>query len=278
MQRLLIEMRRYRRGLLDLFVIALFGAVNLILTLADSSFTLILSPFSTTFVFSFFEVLSRRLGRTVLLTLGIFLGLCLSALWFFLWYYASRRRRSLLLATVLYGSDTLLLLGFSLRYHYGVGLADTLLHLCFLYTLIRATVAHGRLDKSAAPAMAEVEGMLATLMEDPLAPALGDTVGDAPADATDTPPLREVSRRGRPLILAEWEGHTLLVTRSYGLTELIVDGKVYAEERGVYELAYTLTATVGGHRITVRFYPGNLRATMTLLVDGVLVSRIRRRF
>ncbi len=278
MQRLLIEMRRQRRGLVDLFVIALFGAVNFILTLSDSSFTLILSPFFTTFVYSFLAALSRRLGETAVLTVGIFLGLCLSALWFFLWYYGRESRRVLLFATVLYGGDTLLLFLFSLRYSYGIGLADTLFHLYFLYTLLRAALAARRLEKSTPPKLDEIEAMLGALMEDPEAAEIGDSVGDAPADATDTPPLREAVPRRRTLILTERCGLHIAVTRSYGLTELSVNGKVYAEQRGVFELAYTLTATVGGHRITVRFYPGNVRATMTLLLDGVLIERIHRRF
>lgn len=278
MQKMLIEMRRYRRALADLFVIALFGAVNLVLTLSDSSFTLILSPFSTTFVFSVLSALASRLGRTTLLTVGIFLALCLSAVWFFLWYYSRRSRRALIAAATLYTADTLLLAWFSLRYSYGIGLADTLLHLVFLYTLIRGVMAFGHLEKNAPPRLDEIESMLATLMEDPESPALGDAVGDAPADTEDTPPLREAVPRRRTLIRAEREGLAITVTRSYGLTELSVNGRVYAEVRGVFELAYTLTATVGGHRITVRFYPGNVRATMTLLFDGVLIERIHRRY
>ncbi len=276
MQRLLLDIRRHRRGITDLFVLALFGAVGLILALSESSFYLIFAPFAPRIVYEVFRAVSGEVGELTLLTVGIFLALCLAALWFFLWYYARRSRRALGLAAALYALDTLGLALFSFRTSYAYGMADTLFHLLALVSLLRALAAARRIETAPAPEAAELAAMLTSLA--PLPPELspGDAVGDAPADVADTVPLREAVPRRRVLFARQHEGLSILVTRSYGLTELTVNGKVYAEVRGVIELAYTLSATVEGHRITVRFHPGAFFATMLLIVDGCLVAVLRR--
>ena len=276
MQRLILDMRRHRRGLGDLFALSLFGAVALILTFSKSGFYLVLAPFFPRLVYEVFFAVAGEVGETVLLTVGIFLALCLTALWFFLWYGARRSHRILAVAAALYALDTVILAGFSFRTSYAYGMADTVFHLLALSSLFRAYHAARRIEAAPVPAVEEITSMLASLAPLPADLAVGDSVGDAPPDEVDTLPLRDAVPRRRRFFDLTCEGMSILVVRSYGLTELIVDGRVYAEVRGVVELAYTLTATVGGHRITVRFCPGGFSASMLLTVDGRLVAKLRR--
>ena len=52
--------------------------------------------------------------------------------------------------------------------------------------------------------------------------------------------------KGRVSLSAQYNGMNVEVRRSKGLTELIVDGKVYAEKEGVLETEYTIYARVSG--------------------------------
>ncbi len=276
MQRLILDMRRHRRGITDLFVLALFGAVGLILAFSKSSFYLVLAPFAPRIVYEIFFVIAGDVGETVLLTVGIFLALCLSALWFFLWYGARRSRRVLALAAAAYALDTVILASFSFRTSYAYGMADSMFHLLALFSLLRAYTAARRIEAAPVPAVHEITSVLESLAPLPPDLAAGDAIGDAPPDETDTSPLRDAVPRRRRFFDLTHKGLAILVTRAFGRTELTVNGKVYAEAEGVVELAYTLTATVSGHRITVRFHPGSFSAVMLLIVDGRLVAKLRR--
>ena len=62
----------------------------------------------------------------------------------------------------------------------------------------------------------------------------------------DNAPLRISENKGRVIMSAEYNGMNVEVRRSKGLTELIVNGKVYAEKKGVIETEYTICARVSG--------------------------------
>ena len=278
MQESILALRRYRRGLFHLSVLSLFAVVSFILALTDASFYLVFSPFLPTAAYLFGKILSELVGLRLLLTLGIFLSLCLLAAWVALRLLAGKRPYLLTVAAVLYALDTAVLLAFSLWQSFGIGRIDALLHLLPLFSLIAAARAGRVLARLPAPTPEMIGEMLLAAVPPPEGLPLGTEIGDLPPDGEESTPLRAATARKRRFFDREIFDLHILVTRARGLTELIVNGSVYAEIRGLREVAYSLSATVGGHRITVRLLPGILHARMILLVDGRLAGEIRRYF
>lgn len=92
----------------------------------------------------------------------------------------------------------------------------------------------------------------------------------------NTPSLGQpTDKKHRTLLSAVYGSHEIEVRRSYGLTELIVDGKVYGREEGVVESGYTISARVGGHAIETEFTPGGKQL---LRVDGQVIAKKQRLF
>jgi len=84
-------------------------------------------------------------------------------------------------------------------------------------------------------------------------------------------PLRPDDKKGRILIAAKYEDMQISMKRIRGLTELIVNGNVYAEIEGVLEFEYTLTANINGKMIS-----GMCKMTtscMYLYVDSILIKK-----
>lgn len=280
MQELLLAIRSVRHGRTNLLFLSLLATVQFVLALTDASFYLFFSPSVPTLLYALGRVLGDRLGERALLTAAVFFSLCLLALWWYLALGTRRHIRTLTAGAVYYATDTALLAAFSLATGYGVGMADALLHLLALLFLIPSARAAGRLARAEREGLdaAAVCALLLSITPPPEGLAPGTPLADDSPDGEDSIPLRpEVSRR-RTLFDRTLLGLTIRVSRSFGLTELSVNGMVYAEQRGIRELAYTLTATVEGHRVTFRLYPSAFYARMILLVDGHLAGDKRRRF
>ena len=93
-------------------------------------------------------------------------------------------------------------------------------------------------------------------------------------DVPNTPSLgRPTENKSRILLSAAYGTHEIEVRRSHGLTELIVDGKVYGRQEGVLESAYTITARVNGHIIETELTPSGKQF---LRVDGQVIAKKQR--
>ena len=128
MLELLMSLRRYRRGLSSLTILAIFGTLNFLFALTKTSFYLVFSPFLPLFSYELGRAFTAETGDRTLQTVGIFLSLCFLALWFFLRSRANGRSRVMRAATLYYAVDTAVLAFFSLRYRYPVGRVDILFH------------------------------------------------------------------------------------------------------------------------------------------------------
>lgn len=276
MQELILATRRYRRGLSWLSLITLFGAINFVLALTETPFYLIFSPFLPTLAYLLGSALAKALGESLLLTVGLFITFCLLLLWAVLRYGAGKGLRPLRIAIGYYTLDTVVLAAFSIGFDYTVGLVDILFHLLALVWLLSAARAGRLLKDTPVPTEEVLADMLGNLNPPPEGLALGTEIGDLAPDREDTASLRAAEKRGRVLLGSDVFDLGIRVVRSYALTELVVRGRVYAERRGTLELVYSLTATVEGHRITVRLSPGRFFGRMILLVDGRLAADIRR--
>jgi len=90
---------------------------------------------------------------------------------------------------------------------------------------------------------------------------------------TPTSVIRMPSTKGRIIFCREFNDLEIVVKRAFGVTELIVDGMVYAEKRGIIETSYTLEAFVGNVSIKITM---DSSATMYLYVDENLLEKKKR--
>lgn len=79
----------------------------------------------------------------------------------------------------------------------------------------------------------------------------------------------------RTLLTAAYGSHEIEVRRSYGLTELIVDGRVYGRQEGVVETGYTIPRPGERSRCGNGVHSHRQAAAA---VDGQVIARKQRLF
>ena len=106
-------------------------------------------------------------------------------------------------------------------------------------------------------------------------------------EAAQMPPstaMRTLSKGGRVLIAQKYNDMEIVVKRRFGVTELAVNGMVYAEERVLFEKSsYALEANV--HHVIVKATMGlddsktiQRKPMMRLYVNGNLLAEKERLF
>ncbi len=273
MEQLLRALGRYRRAMTFLTWISLLGAMNFFLCIGGRTLYFFIGTFLPTAVFLYGKSIAPT-GGQVFLTGGIFLALCLCALYAYLRFRAGRRGRSMITAAVLYGADTVALTFFSLLGYGLPGLVDALLHAYALSVLVRGACAGAWLDR-AMQSDSLREQMTSLMIQNEMAYVNG-LENAVFQGASDTLPLRPAEPKNAYLFHHRFEELEIRVSFSAELTELSVNGMVYAECRGMWEPAHALSAVVGGHRISVGLCHGTSCADMVLEIDGREIDRFRR--
>jgi len=70
------------------------------------------------------------------------------------------------------------------------------------------------------------------------------------AEGEDDRPIRRVdSDKGRVLLEAKADKYDIVYRRQKAVNELVINGSVYDEIKGILEFEHSLTASLGGHRI-----------------------------
>lgn len=275
------EMRyalRYRRATADLCFVAVLAIVNLVISLSGGAMYFFFAAFSPTAAFLYGKAIGIATGETLFITLGIFLSFCLCALYVYLWYKAKRAHGALAVATVLYGLDTVLIFIFSLIGYGTLGFIDTAAHVFITYNLCQGYLGARALSKYTRLNKAQVEELFRRLMDDSERESFPNEEKreeEAPPLAKSRP-IRPAKARKRCFFDTFYEGLHILAYRSFGRTELVINGYVFAEIRGIVEVAYRLEAVVSGHRVTLTMEPGMTSADMVLYFDGKEIGRITR--
>ncbi len=275
------EMRyalRYRRATADLGFVAVLAIVNLVISLSGGAMYFFFAAFSPTATFLYGKSIGIATGETLFITAGIFLSFCLCALYVYLWYKAKKNYGALAVAAALYGLDTLLIFAFSLLGYGTLGFIDTAAHLFIIYNLCRGFLGGRALSRITRLDKTEVEALFRRLLEN----SEGETFFAEENGEENTPPLpesqplRPAKARKHCFFDTVYEGMHIAAYRSFGRTELVINGYVYDEIRGIVEVAYRLEAVVFGHRVTLVMEPGMTSADMVLSVDGKEIGRITR--
>ena len=97
-----------------------------------------------------------------------------------------------------------------------------------------------------------------------------------PSAVSPTPPPSARRRRSGNTAFSSpptWNGRHIEVRRSRGLTELVVDGRVYGRKEVIIEREHTISARIDGHDVATVFYP---TGRQTIEVDGEVIAKKQR--
>lgn len=271
--------QKYEAGRKTLASILIFTVVNVVLYFVKASFYF---PYCIFLPYQMFIAVSQ-IGFAELNQYGMFLT-AVSAVIFagsILCYFGSKKKASLiLLAAILIFADTLYLVYTTVVFSEMSNLIDVLFHAIALYGLIVAQIAGKKLMSMAEEANAEsLEAFLSVIQPDSYPssrPAVDQSASIAKTEEDIPPsvPMRSMEEKnGRIILNADYNGMNVCVRRCYALTELIIDGNVYAERPGVIEAgSYSLKAKVGG----VLFRADYVNAKMSLYANGILLAKKQR--
>ena len=262
--------RRYRAGRNNLLLILIFGAVNLVMTSVGGDIYFLFSNYGA--------LLLGAIGRELYLLSGdivyllIFVGFALLVLLPYLlcWIFSKKHGGWLWAAAILFTIDTGLVVWFGFTEVETSMIADLVFH---IWAAVSLYIGAANCKKALAGEGGEFDGIVKPDRFDDIE----DTVFYDASIPNNTPSLGEPqsARKFRVLVSAEHGGDHIEVRRSYGLTELVVNGRLYGQRKGVTETEYEISARVGGREIATRM---TLGGKQTIEVDGEVIAQKQRLF
>ena len=249
--------KKFANARKNLMLVIIFSVVNMALTVLNSNISFLFSATVPVLVLQVGQIFSEESGISMFLMAAAAIALIIIALYGICFLLSKKRRAFMLVALILFVLDTLFLLWtLTLGFDSGVML-DIVFHVWILYFLISGTKAWIDLKKTPVEEELFVEYQT------------GGTETGAETE-TDTAALRLPSSKGKVILSHNFGEMEILVKREDGTTELIVNGVVYAEKKGMLEGNYTLNATVGTANIVVEM---DYSSMMSLYVNGTLATK-----
>lgn len=172
-----------------------------------------------------------------ILILGIYL-LC--------WFLSKKKGNALVVALVLFGIDTLVML-----WNYGLtDFIDLGFHIWLVVILAMGVSAHSKMKKlpvEERPIEAEFTEL--PVDGDGEGNTDGEAIGAPKKERPDSVALRPADNTVKSRVLLEYEiyGHKITYRRVKRINELVIDGDVYSEYIALAEMPHMLAATVDGH-------------------------------
>ncbi|MBQ9785480.1 MAG: hypothetical protein IJW29_08255 [Clostridia bacterium] len=257
--------RRYKTGRIDLLVIVILSAINLVLVPTLDAYFLF-SAFLPTFLVTLGKLLCGKLPEeyyeggkesyeffdTSFLVVMIVLAVIIVGLYLLAWIMSKKHGIGwLIFALVFFSVDTVAMfvlgdlssLFIDIAFHAAgiVGLAQA------IHAQIRLKEMGDEIPVPTTPDTDPNGGVAAFASEDAFVRATAPT--------PDSTPIREADLgvKARILLEADVLGHKVCYRRVKKVNELIVDQYVYDEKKMTLEFRHTLAATVDGHAIEVGF-------------------------
>ena len=246
--------QKYRASRLNLLLVVVFTAINLILLVTNANSYFLFSAFAPYFIASIGMFLCGRfpeeyyvdgLEEMVFLDNSFFAALLIIAfiltlLYLLAWFMSSKNRVGwLIFALVFFSLDTLGMLvlnGFSFD-----TIIDIVFHAWVIYYLVIGIIAHNKL-KNLPP---EEETVLS-----------GETVPQPIEGAEqNSNAIREADKDAKHRVLLEASAlkYDICYRRVKHTNELVINGKVYDEIHGLMEYPHTLKAFIDGHYIAAGY-------------------------
>lgn len=256
----------YKTARGNLLAMLILTAVNTLLALTGSDRYYLFTDFAAYIWAVFARGFYDFTGEAKWLVLGAAGAVLVMAVYFLCWLLSKKRRGWLTAALVLFSVDTAALVAGLVTAFEASSILDVVFHGLLLWYLAMG-VRRGR------EAMEEPEGQRET--PEPL-PRNTEFYDASMGERPNSPSLGQPAEgKHRTLLTAAYGSHEIEVRRSYGLTELIVDGRVYGRQEGVVETGYTIRARVSGHDVETEFTP---TGKQLLRVDGQVIARKQRLF
>ena len=252
--------RRYRTARSGLMGMMLFTVINTVMAATGSESYFVFSDYLAYYCAVFGRVFYEDSGEMLYLIIGCILAAVILVPYLLCWILSKKRRGALIAALVMFGLDTLLVIWDAVTYREISYLLDVAFHIWLIVQLVQGI----RFGKQALEEMKAPAAVKDTEFYDASVAALPDTTALG---------MPQEERKYRVIVETEYNGRTIQVRRSYGLTELVIDGRLYGKWEGVMEKSYEITARVDGHEIVSRFLP---TGRQTIEVDGEVVAKKQR--
>ena len=249
----------------NLLLMLIFSAVNVALAAFDADTYFLFSDYLAYMLALTGRVFLEHTDEVLYLAVGLAFAVLVLVPYLLCWIFSKKRRGWMIAALVLFAIDTGLLVSDSLGVEdFLYNLPDLLFHIGIIVWLVLG-VKHAQ--QALAPQPEE------TPATQPLVePAFYDaSLGGQPNTPSLGVPQEEW--KYRILVTADWNGRHIEVRRSRGLTELVVDGRVYGREEDVIEREYNFSARIDGHDVATVFYP---TGRQTIEVDGEVIAKKQR--
>jgi len=254
--------RRYRTARSSLLGMMLFTVINTVLAATGSGTYFVFSDYLAYYCALFGRFFYDDSGEMLYLIIGCVLAAVILLPYLLSWIFSKKRSGWLIVALVLFIIDTLFVLWDAVSFLDIAYLLDVGFHIWLVVELVQGI-------RSGKQAIAEMNAP--TVVED--TEFFDASTGSEPNTGALGQPQEE--RKYRLIVEAVYGSRTIQVRRSYGLTELVIDGQLYGKWEGLVEKSYEITARVDGHEIATRFLP---TGRQTIEVDGEVIAKKQRLF
>lgn len=226
-----MAMAHYRTARIDLLLVTILTAMNIIFLMTGSGTTMIFSAA----VPYYLVAIAWYNGPQWFVQYSLIIAAVILSVYLICWYFSTRHHGWLIAALVLFIMDTLALVVLYWGY-WASGIFEALIHVAVLYYLVRGI--------RAAKALRTMP------------------IGEAeaqPQSIPETEPIRRAEEDSRTQVLAQAQTPIgFLSYRSVGpVRELVINGYVYAELELRVETAHELHAWYAGHLVQAGVIPGS---------------------
>lgn len=287
--------KTFNTSRLNLLFVVIFTSVNVLLTITNSDFHLLFSASIPILLFytglEFYELY----GNPSFYTIGIIAAFVAIFFYALCWLLSKNRGGWIVVALVYFSIDVLILVGLAFSVAGGISF-NMIVEMAFFawifYYLISGTRAWYNL-KNMPPHDDSEQGQVlqGQFFDETVSEAnLGQMVSENTVKLSKTIPIAQIpstiairiqnEKKGRILISQNYNNMEILVKRAFGVTELIVNGRVYAEKTGIIEHSYVLEVNVNNTiiNLTMESPPWKVAIekealpTMYLYVNGNLLA------
>ncbi len=255
----------YNSARVSLIILIFLTALNILLFILESDRMMLFSA-----TIPYFAVITGLSSDNVI---ALVVCSCIAAVvlisYLICWIASKKNHVWLIVALVFFFIDTLGLVGlYLIMGEFVSGILDLVMHILIIVELVVGVV-NGRKLKSL-PAPADGEEIEKTEMEILYEAFKND--GEELPSLTSVSYIRMVDpeEKARILVEADFEGHKIQYRRVKTVNELVVDGRVYSEQKMVIEAEHSLWGNLDGHTLTVGMDNSSYNI---IAIDGEIIAK-----
>ncbi|MBQ8028597.1 MAG: hypothetical protein IJ262_04225 [Clostridia bacterium] len=254
---------RYNSSIVNLLLVVVFTAINVVLLVTNSNTYFLFSAFIPYFLADYgmyfcgmypeeyySDVPDMEFSQKSLFAITISIAVAILLLYFLCWYFSKKKKIGwLIFALVLFVVDTLAMLGFS-----GFSsdmILDIVFHVWVIASLVGGIVNFKKLKKlPEASAENSTEEEIKTEGETEASEYQNNFENQMNSDILR---MADTDVKERKLLEAEKNGYRIVYRRVKKTNELVINGRVYDEYVALAEFPHVLKAVIDGHKIEVKY-------------------------